>query len=228
MPVLRTDQSGKCPLNKFLLYWLFSVPLTDFNVGQFVTYSLLVRAFFIILKLPKYVNRFLVVQTSFSVIVIVVVICLFVLCPLLFSFTIFILQISRLEYVHSKNFIHRDVKPDNFLMGLGKKGNLVYIIDFGLAKKYRDQKTHQHIPYRENKNLTGTARYASVNTHLGIGRCDSSFFVLYWLFTEGEEMWPDFLYFAMNLFTEDEITILNLMENKFLFTKNDIHVKVRI
>ena len=80
-------------------------------------------------------------------------------------------QINRIEYIHSKNFIHRDVKPDNFLMGLGKKGNLVYIIDFGLAKKYRDARTHQHIPYRENKNLTGTARYASINTHLGIGRC---------------------------------------------------------
>lgn len=82
----------------------------------------------------------------------------------------FLLQISRIEYIHSKNFIHRDVKPDNFLMGLGKKGNLVYIIDFGLAKKYRDARTHQHIPYRENKNLTGTARYASINTHLGIGK----------------------------------------------------------
>ena len=80
------------------------------------------------------------------------------------------LQISRIEYIHSKNFIHRDIKPDNFLMGLGKKGNLVYIIDFGLAKKYRDSKTHQHISYRENKNLTGTARYASINTHLGIGQ----------------------------------------------------------
>lgn len=57
-------------------------------------------------------------------------------------------------------------------MGLGKKGNLVYIIDFGLAKKYRDARTHQHIPYRENKNLTGTARYASINTHLGIGKDD--------------------------------------------------------
>ncbi|XP_029649503.1 casein kinase I isoform X1 [Octopus sinensis] len=76
--------------------------------------------------------------------------------------------ISRIEYIHSKNFIHRDVKPDNFLMGLGKKGNLVYIIDFGLAKKYRDPRSHQHISYRENKNLTGTARYASINTHLGI------------------------------------------------------------
>lgn len=76
--------------------------------------------------------------------------------------------ISRIEYIHSKNFIHRDIKPDNFLMGLGKKGNLVYIIDFGLAKKYRDARTHQHIPYRENKNLTGTARYASINTHSGI------------------------------------------------------------
>lgn len=84
-------------------------------------------------------------------------------------FSVCVFQISRIEYIHSKNFIHRDVKPDNFLMGLGKKGNLVYIIDFGLAKKYRDARTHQHIPYRENKNLTGTARYASINTHLGIG-----------------------------------------------------------
>ena len=67
-------------------------------------------------------------------------------------------QISRIEFIHGKNFIHRDIKPDNFLMGLGKKGNLVYAIDFGLAKKFRDSRTHQHIPYRENKNLTGTAR----------------------------------------------------------------------
>jgi len=77
-------------------------------------------------------------------------------------------MINRVEYVHAKNFIHRDIKPDNFLIGLGKKANQVHIIDFGLAKKYRDPKTQQHIPYREGKSLTGTARYASVNTHLGI------------------------------------------------------------
>lgn len=76
--------------------------------------------------------------------------------------------ISRIEYIHSRNFIHRDIKPDNFLMGIGKRGNQVNVIDFGLAKKFRDPKTHLHIPYRENKNLTGTARYTSINTHLGV------------------------------------------------------------
>ncbi|KAK6937758.1 Protein kinase domain [Dillenia turbinata] len=76
--------------------------------------------------------------------------------------------INRVEYMHSRGFLHRDIKPDNFLMGLGRKANQVFIIDYGLAKKYRDLQTHKHIPYRENKNLTGTARYASVNTHLGV------------------------------------------------------------
>ncbi|KXJ14274.1 Casein kinase I isoform alpha [Exaiptasia diaphana] len=77
-------------------------------------------------------------------------------------------MISRVEYVHNKNFIHRDIKPDNFLMGVGKNCNKLYLIDFGLAKKYRDSRSKQHIPYREDKNLTGTARYASINAHLGI------------------------------------------------------------
>ncbi|VFQ86258.1 unnamed protein product [Cuscuta campestris] len=76
--------------------------------------------------------------------------------------------INRVEYMHSRGFLHRDIKPDNFLMGLGRKANQVYAIDFGLAKKYKDLQTHRHIPYRENKNLTGTARYASINTHLGV------------------------------------------------------------
>jgi serine/threonine protein kinase len=71
------------------------------------------------------------------------------------------------EYIHSKNFVHRDVKPDNFVMGLGSQSSQVFIIDYGLAKKYRDQHTHVHIPYIEGKSLTGTARYASVNALRG-------------------------------------------------------------
>ncbi|XP_055293603.1 casein kinase I-like [Moschus berezovskii] len=76
-------------------------------------------------------------------------------------------MISRLEYLHTKNFIHRDIKPDNFLMGAEPHCNL-FLVDFGLAKRYRDSRTKQHIPYREDKSLTGTARYASLNAHLGI------------------------------------------------------------
>ncbi|XP_786391.2 casein kinase I [Strongylocentrotus purpuratus] len=77
-------------------------------------------------------------------------------------------MIARIEYVHVKNFIHRDIKPDNFLMGIGRHCNQLFLIDFGLAKKFKDSRSKQHIQYREDKNLTGTARYASINAHLGI------------------------------------------------------------
>ncbi|KAG5444316.1 Casein kinase I isoform alpha [Clonorchis sinensis] len=74
----------------------------------------------------------------------------------------------RLDFLHTKNFIHRDIKPDNFLMGIGRNCNKVFLCDFGLAKKFRDSRSHRHIAYREDKALIGTARYASINSHAGI------------------------------------------------------------
>jgi serine/threonine protein kinase len=64
--------------------------------------------------------------------------------------------------------IHRDLKPDNFLMGMGRQSAQVYMIDFGLVKRYYNPTEKKHIPFNANKNLTGTARYASVNSHKGL------------------------------------------------------------
>jgi serine/threonine protein kinase len=75
-----------------------------------------------------------------------------------------------MQHIHSKGFVYRDVKPENFVIGRQpEKRHVVHVVDFGLAKRYVDSETQQHIPYRERRHVTGTARFISVNMHEGKG-----------------------------------------------------------
>jgi len=80
---------------------------------------------------------------------------------------LFMQLLDTLKRLHGFWFIHRDIKPDNFLMGLSAKTNQLYMIDFGLSKRYRKRKTGAHISFETGKSLTGTVRYLSVNAHRG-------------------------------------------------------------
>ena len=75
-------------------------------------------------------------------------------------------MLERLEYIHSKNFIHRDIKPHNFLVS-SKNESLIYLIDFGLAKKYRSDRGN-HVKFALTKHITGTPRFCSINAMRGV------------------------------------------------------------
>ena len=72
-------------------------------------------------------------------------------------------MVNILQYIHDRHIIHRDIKPDNFVMGAQEDNAKLYILDFGLAKKYRSSRTLVQYPYVKKKKLTGTARYASIH-----------------------------------------------------------------
>lgn len=76
-------------------------------------------------------------------------------------------MLERLRSVHSRLVVHRDLKPENFILGTGPHSKRIFIIDFGLSKPYIDRQTGNHIAYRTDIGVTGTARYCSINTNRG-------------------------------------------------------------
>lgn len=83
------------------------------------------------------------------------------------SLMLFYQILELLESMHERLYIHRDLKPDNIMIGIGDLSNVIHLIDFGLSRLVVEPKTGQHIPFRTGKNLIGTCRYVSINSHLG-------------------------------------------------------------
>ncbi len=82
--------------------------------------------------------------------------------------------IRRIEHIH-RRYIHRDIKPDNFLLGTGRQGNILYTVDFGVAKEFSGEERYLSL---RGVPFGGTSRYASINNHKGLRKQPLEKFVI--------------------------------------------------
>ncbi|KAF8264014.1 kinase-like domain-containing protein [Lactarius quietus] len=135
---------------------------------------------------------------------------LFVRCH--FKFSVQTIQflasqlVGCLKHIHSCNFIHRDIKPSNIVIGTEPQANVVYIINFGLSKQYRDPSTYEHISPNTGLGLIGMATFASINSHLGLklGRRDDMESLAYTLIYFLHGSFQIFLKYCRSLSFEDK------------------------
>jgi serine/threonine protein kinase len=105
--------------------------------------------------------------------------------------------IERIKVIHSKHFVHRDMKPENVLIGQGKKDKIIHMIDYGLSKRYISPNTGKHIPISQKAGCIGTLRYISLNAHLGFEHSrrddlESIGNILIYFLCKGKLPWSDF------------------------------------
>ena len=132
--------------------------------------------------------------------------------------------IERLEIIHKEGIIHRDLKPENLLVNKNIRNSMIYLIDYGLSKKYKDNKNNIHIPFRDERPITGTIRYISINTHKGFEQSrrddieSACYIILYFL--NGKLDWD-----GIKSKTKEE-KIQKIMEKKEEFKKNKEYKKL--
>ena len=132
--------------------------------------------------------------------------------------------IERLKLIHKEGIIHRDLKPENLLVTKNIRNCLIYLIDYGLSKKYKDTKNDTHIPFKNDRPITGTIRYVSINTHKGIEQSrrddieSACYIIIYFL--NGKLNWD-----GIKCKTKEE-KIQKIMEKKEEFKNNKEYKKL--
>ena len=129
-------------------------------------------------------------------------------------------MLDRIKFVHENLHIHRDIKPDNFAMGINENENKVFLLDFGLAKKFIKKNKNLQTIVRNHKHITGSARYCSINTHEGKEQSRSDdlesigYILIYFL--KGILPWQG------EKITDDEDKYLNIANKKKLITIEEL------